>query len=57
MKALVQEVVGNFSSRLEPFGIRVAELTGDRQLTKAQIADTQVCHRRRRVAVFVRCCC
>ena len=42
MKALVQEVVGNFSTRLKPFNITVAELTGDRQLTKAQIADTQV---------------
>ncbi|RKP06268.1 P-loop containing nucleoside triphosphate hydrolase protein [Thamnocephalis sphaerospora] len=42
MKALVQEMVGNFGSRLAPFGIRVAELTGDRQLTKQQIAETQV---------------
>ena len=38
----MQEVVGNFSTRLKPFNITVAELTGDRQLTKAQIADTQV---------------
>ncbi|KIV90119.1 hypothetical protein PV10_07460 [Exophiala mesophila] len=42
LKALVQEQVGNFGKRLEVFGIRVAELTGDRQLTKQQIADTQV---------------
>ena len=42
LKALVQEQVGNFGKRLEPYGIRVAELTGDRQLTKAQIAETQV---------------
>ncbi|CRG92091.1 pre-mRNA-splicing helicase BRR2 [Talaromyces islandicus] len=42
LKALVQEQVGNFGKRLEPYGIRVAELTGDRQLTKQQIADTQV---------------
>ncbi|KAJ1655811.1 Pre-mRNA-splicing helicase BRR2 [Dispira simplex] len=42
MKALVQEMVGNFSSRLESFGIQVAELTGDRQLTKQQIAETQL---------------
>ncbi|KAI9710141.1 MAG: DEIH-box ATPase [Bogoriella megaspora] len=42
LKALVQEQVGNFGKRLEPYGIRVAELTGDRQLTKRQIADTQV---------------
>lgn len=42
MKALVQEMVGNFSNRLKPYGINVAELTGDRQLTKQQIAETQV---------------
>jgi pre-mRNA-splicing helicase BRR2 len=42
MKALVQEMVGNFSSRLGVFGITVNELTGDRQLTKAQIAETQI---------------
>lgn len=42
MKALVQEVTANFSNRLEPFGISVRELTGDQQLTKQQIADTQI---------------
>ncbi|KAF3906765.1 hypothetical protein AA313_de0204902 [Arthrobotrys entomopaga] len=42
LKALVQEQVGNFGKRLEHYGIKVAELTGDRQLTKAQIAETQV---------------
>ncbi|CCC04975.1 hypothetical protein SMACR_04342 [Sordaria macrospora] len=42
LKALVQEQVGNFGKRLEPFGIRVAELTGDRQLTKQQISETQI---------------
>ncbi|KAI9137398.1 SNRNP200 protein [Paraphysoderma sedebokerense] len=42
MKALVQEMVGNFGRRLENFGIKVAELTGDRQLTKQQIAETQI---------------
>ncbi|CAO3589811.1 unnamed protein product [Absidia cylindrospora] len=42
MKALVQEMVGNFSSRLSVYGIKVAELTGDRQLTKQQIAETQI---------------
>ncbi|KKK26853.1 hypothetical protein ARAM_003451 [Aspergillus rambellii] len=42
LKALVQEQVGNFGKRLAPYGIRVSELTGDRQLTKQQIADTQV---------------
>ena len=42
MKALVQEMVGNFGSRLQPYGVRVSELTGDRQLTKEQIAETQI---------------
>jgi len=42
LKALVQEQVGNFRKRLEPYGIKVSELTGDRQLTKQQIADTQI---------------
>ncbi|KAK5124119.1 hypothetical protein LTR85_001822 [Meristemomyces frigidus] len=42
LKALVQEQVGNFGKRLEPYGIQVSELTGDRQLTKQQIADTNV---------------
>ncbi|KAL9003427.1 MAG: hypothetical protein Q9188_003696 [Gyalolechia gomerana] len=42
LKALVQEQVGNFGKRLEPYGVKVSELTGDRQLTKHQIADTQV---------------
>ncbi|KAK4192708.1 putative pre-mRNA-splicing factor [Podospora australis] len=42
LKALVQEQVGNFGKRLEPFGIKVSELTGDRQLTKQQISETQI---------------
>ncbi|KAF2270673.1 pre-mRNA splicing factor [Lojkania enalia] len=42
LKALVAEQVGNFGKRLEPYGIRVSELTGDRQLTKQQIAETQI---------------
>lgn len=42
LKALVQEQVGNFGKRLEPYGIRVSELTGDRQLTKQQISETQI---------------
>ena len=41
--ALVQEMVGNFTSRLTPtYGITVSELTGDSQLAKAQIASTQI---------------
>ena len=42
MKALVQEMVLNFRKRLEPFGVVVNELTGDQQLTKEQIANTQM---------------
>ena len=42
MKALVQEMVINFGRRLEPYGITVMELTGDSQLTKQQIAETQL---------------
>ncbi|KAJ3992635.1 putative RNA helicase [Lentinula boryana] len=45
MKALVQEMVGNFRSRLgpdTPFGLVVNELTGDSQMTKAQIQETQI---------------
>ena len=42
MKALVQEMVGNFSKRLERFGVKVSELTGDHQLTKQQISETQI---------------
>lgn len=42
MKALVQEVVANFSKRLEAFGMKVAELTGDVQMSKSQISETQV---------------
>jgi pre-mRNA-splicing helicase BRR2 len=42
MKALVAEVVLNLSARLKDFGVTVRELTGDIQLTKAQIAETQI---------------
>ena len=42
MKSLVQEMVGNFAKRLEPYGLRVGELTGDSQMSKEQIANTQV---------------
>ena len=42
MKALVQEQVGNFSHRLKDFGVSVRELTGDSQMTKQQIAETQI---------------
>lgn len=42
MKALVQEQVQQFSKRLGSLGVKVAELTGDSQLTKQQIAQTQL---------------
>lgn len=42
MKALVQEQVDAFSKRFSALGIRVAELTGDSQLTKQQISETQI---------------
>ena len=32
MKALVQEMVTNFSRRLEAYGLQVRELTGDQQV-------------------------
>ncbi len=40
MKALVSEVVGNFSGRLKTIGIKVWELTGDIKLSKHEIEDT-----------------
>ena len=42
MKALAAEMTDNFSKRLQPFGIRVRELTGDMQLTKSEIMNTQM---------------
>lgn len=42
MKALVQEVVGNLSERLQSMGMNVQELSGDKNMTKQQIADTQI---------------
>src|SRR3984957_16978856 len=43
MKARVQEMVGNFTARLSnAYGIRVGELTGDAQMTKHQISETQI---------------
>lgn len=43
MKALAAEMVANFGGRLSPLGITVRELTGDMQLTKREISNTQVC--------------
>ncbi len=42
MKALAAEMVENFSKRLEPLGIAVKELTGDMQLTKKEVMETQI---------------
>jgi len=35
-------MVGNFGQRLEPFGVKVRELTGDMNLTKSEIDETQM---------------
>ncbi|QOU20005.1 hypothetical protein BRETT_004653 [Brettanomyces bruxellensis] len=42
LKALVQEQVREFRRRLQYLGITVNELTGDSNLTKHQIASTQI---------------
>ncbi|CAH8536125.1 hypothetical protein MS3_00004841 [Schistosoma haematobium] len=42
MRSLVQEVVGNFNKLLSSYGIKVDELTGDHQLSREQIYETQV---------------
>ena len=42
MKALAAEMTASFGKRLAPLGIKVRELTGDMQLTKAEIAQTQM---------------
>ncbi|VDM59111.1 unnamed protein product [Angiostrongylus costaricensis] len=42
MKSLVQEMVGNFTKRLAPFGIKVGEMTGDAQMSKEQFMATQI---------------
>jgi pre-mRNA-splicing helicase BRR2 len=42
MKALVAELVGNLSKRLAYYNVTVKELSGDQNLTKQQIDETQV---------------
>lgn len=42
MRSLVQEMVGNFGKRLASYNITVSELTGDHQLSREQIAATQI---------------
>ncbi|GBG84220.1 hypothetical protein CBR_g38192 [Chara braunii] len=42
MKALAAEVTAAFSRRLAPLGLAVRELTGDMQLTKKELEETQM---------------
>ncbi|SCW02100.1 LAFE_0E14180g1_1 [Lachancea fermentati] len=42
LKALAAEIVEKFSKKLAIFDIKVRELTGDMQLTKGEIIETQV---------------
>lgn len=42
MKALAAEMVENLGKRLQPLGISVRELTGDMQLSKSEIQQTQM---------------
>jgi activating signal cointegrator complex subunit 3 len=42
MKALAAEMTENFSKKLAPLGIQVRELTGDMQMTKSEIMNTQI---------------
>lgn len=42
MRSLVQEMVGSFGRRLASYNLTVSELTGDHQLTREQIAATQI---------------
>jgi activating signal cointegrator complex subunit 3 len=42
MKALAAEVTANFGKRLQPLGLKVRELTGDMQLTKRELQETQM---------------
>jgi len=41
MKALVQEMIGNFTN-LKVHGIKVRELTGDSQMMKQQISEASI---------------
>ncbi|GLJ51622.1 hypothetical protein SUGI_1097110 [Cryptomeria japonica] len=42
MKALVAELVGNLSHRLQSYGISVRELSGDQTMSRQQIEETQI---------------
>ena len=55
MKALAAEMVRNFGMRLSPLGITVKELTGDMQLTKYEIAHTQVRNTAFQQSMYIMC--
>lgn len=42
MKALAAEMASNFSKKLMPLGVTVKECTGDMQLTRKEISETQM---------------
>lgn len=42
MKALAAEMAANFRKKLLPLGVNVRELTGDMQLTRREIGETQM---------------
>lgn len=42
MKALATEMTESFGKRLAPLGLKVRELTGDTQLSRNELADTQM---------------
>lgn len=42
MKALATEMTESFGKRLAPLGLKVRELTGDTQLSKKELSETQV---------------
>ena len=42
MKALVQEMVGNFTNRLKHYDMKIGELSGDAQMTKQQISEASI---------------
>jgi hypothetical protein len=44
VQALVAEMVGNFGKRLKPYNMTVKELTGDMNLSRAEIEEAQVLH-------------
>jgi hypothetical protein len=42
MKSLVQDMVGSFGKRLASYNLKVCELTGDSQMSKEQISQTNL---------------